>query len=260
MCRLPLSAAVRTADRAHPDFVRGPFGSLLESAAVTPVVIHNIQHMAQHNPSTVPPRWHALAGGCALNIALGSYYAWSVFMPALEAEFHWTRTQTSLVSTINMVLLATMYNIAGTIIGRVGARTIAIIGGVLFSSGFLLASFAHSLPMLYLTAGVMVGLGLGFGYLPPLSVGFKWYPEARGLVSGLAVGIFAAGSGLVGPLAGGFLPLGWDGLVPRLGWRPTFQILAVISFVLTMVGAYWLKDPPASFVPPVAKPKSASAP
>ena len=94
--------------------------------------------MAQHIPSTLPPRWHALAGGCALNIALGSYYAWSVFMPALEAEFHWTRTQTSLVSTINMVLLATMYNIAGTIIGRVGARTIAIIGGVLFSSGFML--------------------------------------------------------------------------------------------------------------------------
>lgn len=181
-------------------------------------------------------------------------------MPALEAEFHWTRTQTSLVSTINMVLLATMYNVAGTIIGRVGARTIAIIGGVLFSGGFMLASFAHSLPVMYLTAGVLVGLGLGFGYLPPLSVGFKWYPEARGLVSGLAVGIFAAGSGIVGPIAGGFLPLGWDGLVPRLGWRTTFQILAVVYFVLTMVGSYWLKDPPAEFVAPAPKAKSGSAP
>jgi len=216
--------------------------------------------MAQHNSSTLPPRWHALAGGCALNIALGSYYAWSVFMPALEAEFHWTRTQTSLVSTINMVLLAVMYNVAGTIIGRVGARTIAIIGGLLFSGGFMLASFAHSLPMLYLTAGVLVGLGLGFGYLPPLSVGFKWYPEARGLVSGLAVGIFAAGSGIVGPIAGGFLPLGWEGLVPRLGWRATFQILSVVYFILTMVGSYWLKDPPASFVAPASKAKSGSAP
>ena len=58
-----------------------------------------------------------------------------------------------------------------------------------------------------------MGLGLGFGYLPPLSVGFKWYPEARGLVSGLAVGVFAAGSGIVGPVAGGFLPLGWEGLI-----------------------------------------------
>lgn len=214
-----------------------------------------------HNTQTAPlTRWHALAGGCAFNIAIGSYYAWSVFMPALEAEFHWTRTQTSLVSTINMVLLATMYNVAGTIINRVGARTIALIGGLLFSGGFLLASFAHSLTMLYLTAGVLVGLGLGFGYLPPLSVGFKWYPEARGLVSGLAVGIFAAGSGIVGPIAGGFLPLGWEGLVPKLGWRATFQILSACYFILTMVGAYWLTDPPAHFVPPASKARSASAP
>jgi OFA family oxalate/formate antiporter-like MFS transporter len=206
--------------------------------------------MAQHTETT-HHRWHALVGGCSLNIALGSYYAWSVFMPALEAEFGWTRTETALVSTINMVLLATMYNVAGTLIGRLGARTIAIIGGLCFSSGFLLASFAHSLTMMYLSAGLLVGLGLGFGYLPPLSVGFKWYPEARGLVSGLAVGIFAAGSGIVGPIAGGFLPLGWDGLVPRLGWRATFQIFAVVYFALTMFGAYWLKDPPDDFKPPV---------
>src|SRR3954447_16642713 len=195
--------------------------------------------MAHNNATTSLTRWHALAGGCAFNLAIGSYYAWSVFMPALEAEFHWTRTQTSLVSTINMVLLATMYNVAGTIINRLGARTIALIGGLLFSGGFMLASFAHSLSMLYLTAGVLVGLGLGFGYLPPLAVGFKWYPEARGLVSGLAVGIFAAGSGIVGPIA--------TALVTQYGWRQTFQIVSVAYLVLTMVGSYWLKDPPEDF-------------
>jgi OFA family oxalate/formate antiporter-like MFS transporter len=217
--------------------------------------------MAQHSNVQSIPRWHALAGGCALNIALGSYYAWSVFIPALEKDFGWTRTETSLVSTINMVMLAVMYNVAGTIISRVGARRIALFAGICFSGGFFLASFSHSLPMLYLTAGLLVGLGLGFGYLPPLSVGFKWYPESRGLVSGLAVGIFAAGSGVVGPLAGGFLPLGWDGLVPRLGWRTTFQILAGAYFVLTMIGAYWLNDPPEGWVPPVpAKSKSSTAP
>ena len=69
-------------------------------------------------------------------------------MPPLEAEFHWTRTQTSLVSTINMVLLATMYNVAGTMIGRLGARRIAIIGGLCFSGGFFLASFSPLLRFL----------------------------------------------------------------------------------------------------------------
>jgi OFA family oxalate/formate antiporter-like MFS transporter len=208
--------------------------------------------MAHHSPSS-PPRWHALAGGCALNIALGCYYAWSVFIPPLEAEFHWTRTETAFVSTINMVFLAIMYNVAGTMISRVGARTIAVIGGLCFSGGFFLASFSTSLMMLYLSAGVLVGLGLGFGYLPPLAVGFKWYPEARGLVSGLAVGIFAAGSGIVGPIA--------TALVTNFGWRETFRIVAVAYLVLTMIGAYWLNDPPEGWVPPVpAKAKSSTAP
>lgn len=212
--------------------------------------------MAHTNETTPLPRWHALAGGGFLNIALGTYYAWSVFVPALEREFGWSRTQTSLVSTINMVMLATMYNVAGTVIGRVGARKIAIFGGLAFSSGILLASFSHSLFTLYLTAGVLVGLGLGFGYLPPISVGFKWFPEARGLVSGLAVGIFAAGSGIVGPLAGGFQPLEWGGLIEKFGWRGTFQMLAIIYFVLTMIGAYWLKDPPEGYAAKLPAPKA----
>jgi len=124
----------------------------------------------------------------------------------------------------------------------------------------LLASFSQNLLELYLSAGLLLGVGLGFGYLPPLSVGFKWFPESRGLVSGLAVGIFAAGSGIVGPLAGGFKPAGWGGLISIMGWRHTFQVLAVAYFVFTMIGSYWLNDPPADFVPPVPAAKKATAP
>jgi OFA family oxalate/formate antiporter-like MFS transporter len=112
----------------------------------------------------------------------------------------------------------------------------------MFSAGLFFASFTTSLTMLYLTWGVMVGIGLGFGYLPPISVGSKWFPHQRGLVNGLAIGIFAAGSGIFGPLAG------W--LIPQVGWRSTFQILAALFFVFTMVGAYLLKDPPDDFVAP----------
>jgi OFA family oxalate/formate antiporter-like MFS transporter len=213
--------------------------------------------MAQPHNTASLPRWPALVGGGFLNVALGTYYAWSVFVPVLEKEFGFSRTEMSFVSTINMVMLAVMYNIAGTLIGRFGARTIAVIGGICFSAGMFLASFSNSLTALYLTAGVLVGLGLGFGYLPPISVGFKWFPEARGLVSGLAVGIFAAGSGVIGPVVGGFEPFGWGGLIEKFGWRETFQILASVYFVLTMIGAYWLKDPPEGYNPGVvAKAKS----
>jgi len=187
-------------------------------------------------------RWPALVGGGLLNVAIGTYYAWSVFVPPLEKEFGWTRTQTSLVATIDMVMLASSFLLAGFVQERVGPRAIAAFGGFMFSAGLFLASYTTSLPMLYLTWGLMVGIGLGFGYLPPISVGSKWFPHQRGLVNGLAVGIFAAGSGVFGPVAAQ--------IMPSIGWRATFQLFAAMFFVFTMVGAYLLKDPPDDFVAP----------
>jgi len=211
--------------------------------------------MAQMTQTTDTPsysRQNVLVGASLFNIAIGSYYAWSVFVRPLQTEFPtWTRLETTSVASVNMAMLAILYNVAGTLIGRFGARRIAIFGGLCFSSGMLLASFTQSLVGLYLSAGLLVGLGLGFGYLPPLYVGFKWYPEARGLVSGLAVGVFAMGAGIVGPLAGGLL--GWKGLIALIGWRQTFQVLAAVYFLFTMVGSIWLNDPPSDFVAPKAR-------
>src|SRR5258708_15283505 len=173
-------------------------------------------------PSMASPkcaaRWPALVGGGLLNVALGTYYAWSVFVPAIEREFGWTRSQTSLVATIDMVMLASMFMVAGLIQNRVGPRRIAAFGGALFSLGLFLASFVHSLTMLYLTSGLMVGIGLGFGYLAPITVGSKWFPDQRGLVNGLAIGMFAAGSGIFGPIAGGLIwGIRWRAPFPGLG-------------------------------------------
>jgi len=193
------------------------------------------------NPSR-HPRWPVLVGGGLLNVALGTYYAWSVFVPALERDFGWTRPQTSLVATIDMVMLASMFMVAGLLQDRIGPRTVATIGGLLFSAGLFLASFTQSLGMLYATWGVMVGAGLGFGYLAPITVGSKWFPDQRGLVNGLAIGIFAAGSGIFGPIAGIS--------VERYGWRTTFQLMAGLFFVFTMVGAYLLKNPPDGYTVP----------
>jgi len=187
-----------------------------------------------------------------MNVALGTYYAWSVYVPALEREFHWTRTQTSLVATIDMVMLASTFMIAGMLQDRLGPRRVATIGGLLFSSGLFLASWTQSLTWLYLTWGVMVGAGLGFGYLAPITVGSKWFPNHRGLVNGLAIGIFAAGSGVFGPIAGV--------LIERIGWRGTFQTFAGLFFVFTMVGAYLMKDPPAGYRGPESRSKAVNRP
>jgi OFA family oxalate/formate antiporter-like MFS transporter len=202
--------------------------------------------MARYNSSGNDPQgWPALVGGGLLNVALGTYYAWSVFVPALEREFGWSRTQTSLVPTIDMVTLASTFVLAGFLQKRIGPRATSAIGGVLYCLGLLLASWTQSLPMLYLTWGLMVGAGIGFGYLAPITVGSKWFPHHRGLVNGLAIGIFAAGSGIFGPVAGM--------MTERIGWRATFQIMAAVFFVFSMVGAYLLKDPPAGYEGPPSK-------
>jgi MFS transporter, OFA family, oxalate/formate antiporter len=197
-------------------------------------------------------RWPALVGGGLLNVAIGTYYAWSVFVPALEKEFGWSRTQTSLVPTIDMVMLASTFLLAGFIMRRVGPRPVAFFGGLMFSLGLFFASFTTSLATLYLTWGFMVGMGLGFGYLTPITVGSLWFPHQRGLVNGLAIGIFAAGSGIFGPIAGY--------LVEHVGWRETFQILAALFFVFTMVGAYLLKDPPPGYIAPPLAARGHAAP
>jgi len=131
-------------------------------------------------------------GGGLLNVALGTYYAWSVFVPALEREFGWTRTQTSLVPTIDMVMLASMFMVAGLIQDRVGPRTVATLGGVLFSGGLFLASYTTSLTTLYLTWGLMVGAGLGFGYLAPITVGGVLGHRAAAMALGIAVMVLSS--------------------------------------------------------------------
>jgi OFA family oxalate/formate antiporter-like MFS transporter len=177
-----------------------------------------------------------------MNMALGMFYGMSVFMLPLEKEFGWTRAQTSWATTIGLAMIALWYAVAGFIQDRRGPRIVATIGGTLFALGFFLASFTTSLPWFYLTAGLIAGIGSGFGYVVPTSVGSKWFPDKRGLVVGLMVGGYGAGSGVFGPLA--------LSLIDRGGWRSTFQILSLVFFAMTMAGAYLLRNPPPGYVPP----------
>jgi len=191
---------------------------------------------------TTPNRWLPVVGGVMMNMALGMFYGMSVFMLPLEKEFGWSRAQTSWVSTIGLALIAVWYVIAGFIQDRRGPRPVAVVGGLLFSAGFFLASYTTTLTMFYLTAGVIAGTGSGFGYVIPTSVGSKWFPDKRGLVIGLMVGGYGAGSGIFGPIA--------LSLIDSRGWRSTFQILSLVFLAMTMTGAYLLRNPPPGYVPP----------
>ena len=186
-------------------------------------------------------RWFAVVGGVSMNLALGSLYAWSVFVAPLEAEFGWTRTQTSWVFTIAIVTFALSFVAAGRIQDRRGPRICAVIGATLVGLGFILASFTSSLPFLYVAFGFVVGAGNGFGYATPIPVGSKWFPDKRGLVVGLMVAGYGGGSAIFGPVA--------TALISEYGWRPTFRILGVVLFSMCMLGTLLLKNPPSGYRP-----------
>jgi OFA family oxalate/formate antiporter-like MFS transporter len=172
-----------------------------------------------------------------MNLALGTLYAWSVFVAPLEKQFGWKRADTSMVFTIAVVVFALSFVVAGRIQDRFGPLFCSLAGGILVSVGFFLCSYTTNLPYLYVCFGVIGGLGNGFGYSTPIPVMAKWFPDKRGLAVGLAVGGYGAGSAIFGPLS-------QLKLIPAYGLPATFQILGVVFLVMTVVGALLLRNPP----------------
>lgn len=196
-------------------------------------------------------RWWRVVGGLLMNLALGALYAWSVFIAPLEKEFGWKRSDTSTVFTVAVVVFALSFIIAGRLQDKLGPFRISLAGCILLTVGFLLCAQTSSLTYLIICFGVLVGIGNGFGYATPIPVMAKWFPDKRGLAVGLAVAGYGGGSAIFGPLANLWL-------IPAYGWRTTFTVLGVVFFVMTLLGAMLLKNPPAGYRPAGWTPAPAS--
>jgi OFA family oxalate/formate antiporter-like MFS transporter len=187
-------------------------------------------------------RWVIATAGVFLQIALGAVYAWSVFRTPLAKQFGWSIPEVTLTFTICIFVLGVAAFFGGLWLTRSGPRIVALTGGVLYGVGVFLASFSnHGLWWLYLTYGVIGGIGLGFGYIVPVAVLVKWFPDRRGLITGVAVGGFGAGALITAPVA--------TRLIQTVGALHTFGYLGIAFLIVTVVSGAFMQNPPEGWKP-----------
>jgi MFS transporter, OFA family, oxalate/formate antiporter len=187
-------------------------------------------------------RWGIAAAGFVMQMALGAVYAWSVFRIPLAKQFHWTISEVTLTFTISIFVLGVASFFGGLWLNKQGPRIVALTGGFLYGAGVFLASLSGGkLWLLYFTYGVIGGIGVGFSYIVPVAVLVKWFPDRRGLITGIAVGGFGAGALVTAPVA--------THLIHTVGVMSTFAYLGIAYLVITMVTGYFMQNPPEGWRP-----------
>jgi MFS transporter, OFA family, oxalate/formate antiporter len=186
-------------------------------------------------------RWVIAIAGVFFQIALGAVYAWSVFRAPLAKQFGWSISEITLTFTISIFVLGFAAFFGGLWLNRKGPRIVALTGGVLYGVGVFLASFSNSLSWLYLSYGLIGGIGLGLGYIVPVAVLVKWFPDRRGLITGIAVGGFGAGALITAPVA--------TRLIQSVGVLSTFAYLGVAYLIVTIIAGSFMQNPPDGWKP-----------
>jgi OFA family oxalate/formate antiporter-like MFS transporter len=193
--------------------------------------------------TSVPNRWRIAAAGVVMQIALGAVYAWSVFRIPLTRAYGWTISEVTLAFTIAIFVLGFAAFAGGQWMRHAGPQRVALAAGVFYGLGTFLASFAaNRLWWLYASYGVIGGVGLGLGYIVPVATLVKWFPDKRGMITGIAVAGFGSGALITAPIA--------TRLIARFGPLETFAILGVVYFIAVTVGAYFMQNPPDGYQPP----------
>lgn len=186
-----------------------------------------------------PNRWLILAAAVLTNLSIGIGYAWSVFQASLleiNKSNGWQLSQTAFAYSLSFVMVPFAMIFFGPKIDAHGPKKYVLLSGILFGSGMFLTGFANSIPFLYVTYGIIAGLGIGTGYGAATSVAVKWFPDKKGLAGGLAVAGFGSGPILFSPII--------RSVIASVGVYDTFKILgAILLVVITLASLVMEKAP-----------------
>ena len=214
-------------------------------------------------------RWWNVAAALAINLSIGQAYAFSVFNLPLTRVLgvseplpeDWKLSAVGFVFTLAYVFLGLSAGVGGKWQDRVGPRVSGVVAAALFGSGFFLSALGvwrHQLALLHLGYGVLGGCGLGLGFNTPISTLLRWFPDRRGLATGLAVMGFGGGAILAAPLSTALMRQ--FSTATSVGVAETFVVLGALYSVAMLGGAFLFRLPPAGFRPSGEQPASAGLP
>lgn len=188
-----------------------------------------------------------------IQLALGAVYAFSIFTGPLSETLGHARTSfyiLGIFGTAIAVFAITMI-VAGRLQDKRGPRVVATLGGLVYGAGYIVASFfTENIAMLYVSYGIIGGIGLGLGYVCPLAAVVKWFPDKKGLVSGIAVAGFGAGAFIFTQVGKYIINASDDGL------SNAFLYLGLIFIAMVVAGAQLLRNPPVGWMPKGFNPDS----
>ncbi|MDX1346758.1 MAG: OFA family MFS transporter [Thiomicrorhabdus chilensis] len=189
-------------------------------------------------------RWLMALAAVGVHICIGSVYAWSVYVNPIKEEMNWTLTDVTIAFSIAIFFLGLSAALMGKFVEKNGPKVSAIIAAVLFglgTAGSGLAILMESKMLLYFFYGVLGGCGLGIGYIAPVSTLVKWFPDKRGLATGLAIMGFGFASAVWGPTI--------KVLISSIGVSSTFIVLGAAYFVIMFASALYLEKPEEGYLP-----------
>ena len=195
-------------------------------------------------------RWLIPPAALAVHLSIGQVYAFSVFKNPLVERFDTKLTPIGIIFSIAIVMLGLSAAFGGTWVERNGPRKTMFVAALCWSSGFFISALGVAMDQLwivYLGYGFIGGIGLGLGYISPVSTLIKWFPDRPGLATGLAIMGFGGGALIASPLSdallAGFASTPADAIVPA------FLTLGAIYLVMMMLGAFTVRVPADDWVP-----------
>ena len=200
-------------------------------------------------------RWLVVVGAILIQLALGAIYAWSVFTARLTdpaGPYAFSASETAWVFSSGLATFAIVMVLAGRVLPRIGPRRLAIAGGLLLGAGYLLGGFLGSSFWAQLFGiGIIGGAGIGLAYVVPIAVCVKWFPDKKGLITGLAVAGFGFGATIWVKMAGSWFGglLNTTAVFGLPGVQSVFVIYGIALALLVLLGSVVMVNPPEGFQP-----------